>query len=111
MFAFGPHGTPLSPTACCIGSAVCALLACWLLMHALLPGWRGRLRWGRKGEGALVSFVGILAWSLNALLWSAFLLIAGLGYPAVPGGIWLIGAGFVAITAAGIRDGMGNARH
>src|ERR1035441_3711024 len=105
MLAFGGHGEPIGPMGCFIGATVCLYAACSILIRALHPRWRGRARWGKRGQGAPISLIGSLICVVNALLWGVALVALGLEYPPIASRTgWLLGGGFVALMAAAIRD-------
>jgi hypothetical protein len=104
-----PHssGKPSSPTEYFIGAAFFAVVACWSLILALHPKWRGTARWGKGGRGGPMSLIGSLACVLSASLFSIALLVGGLQY-SLSWTFWLMTGGVAVMMTAAIRDAIHN---
>ena len=80
-------------------------LAAVMVVAALVPRWRRKIRWGRFGSGPHLSALGWGAWIL-ALAAVSFSLLCQSGTFSAPPEVWAgaVVAAFILVAAAGIHD-------
>lgn len=101
----GGKSTPIPIEIATIGSVGLAAMGCYVLRGNWLPAER-RMRWGKRGEGAPLSRVACIAWSIAMFAWSLGLASPALGdvvSPKLTG--WIIGVATAGIFIAMLHDG------